>query len=269
MIDTHCHLEDPAFDKDLEEVIARCKKEMKAVIMSCPDWKDFDKSLEIARKYKGFVFLAAGIHPMYVNEVKPAEEKDMIDKIRKNKDLIIGIGEVGLDRSWIRDKESQEKQIKMFERWIEFANEIDKPLMIHLRDGEKVLDIHGNRVDRSVGQDAVEILEKHDVKRVHFHMFGFKELIDTIVKRGWVISANNIIQKSKTYQKVVARIPLENLMLETDCPWLGPEGVERNEPIYVKNVAERVAKEKEVTSEQVIAQTTVNAIKFYNLPIKA
>jgi TatD DNase family protein len=116
----------------------------------------------------------------------------------------------------------------------------------------------------------VKILEQEDAKRVLMHMFGANQMTKRIIENGWSISMNTIVMKSKKHKKVVRDTPLENLMLETDSPWLAPEGFgsERNDPTAVKFVAEKIAEIKKIKFEEVWERCGKNSVKFFNLPIE-
>ena len=106
MIDSHCHLEQEEYSKDLDKVIEKCKKTgLKAIIFSCAHPKDFQRTLEILERYKGYVFACVGIHPEYVEEVSNEEVDKFIEKIKQNKDKFVGIGETGLDYFWTKKEE--------------------------------------------------------------------------------------------------------------------------------------------------------------------
>jgi len=255
MIDVHCHLEQKDYDKDRDEVIERCKKELKAVITSCAHPRDFELTMQISEKYKNFVFATCGIHPEYIKEVSQKEIDETIEKIKQNKEKIVAIGETGLDFWWVKEAEWQQKQKELFVRLIELSKELKKPLVIHSRDAY---------------EETVRILENEDAKEVDMHMFGDHHMTKRIVDNGWFISINTIILRSKGHKKIAKDCPLEKLMLETDAPWLSPkkllEGIdERNYPTSIKLVAERIAEIKKLSFEEVWKKCGENAIKFFKL----
>jgi len=257
MIDIHCHLEQEDYNKDRDEVIEKCKKELKAVITSCAHPRDFDLTLQLTEKYKNFVFASYGIHPEYIKEVSESEIDDFLEKVKQNKDKLVAIGETGLDFWWTKEIEWQEKQKELFIRLISLAKEIKKPLIIHCRDAF---------------EDTIKILEQENAKEVDMHMFGNHNFVNRIIKNGWYISVNTIILRSKSYGKVVRDCQMERLMLETDAPWLSPkkllEGIEaRNDPTSIKIVAEKIAEMKKIKFEEVWQRCGENAIKFFKLPI--
>src|SRR5438445_1186139 len=239
MIDSHCHIEQPDFDLDREKLILEWKKELDAVVTVCAHPDDFEKSLEIAKNHKNFVFLVAGIHPEYVKEFNENQIDHFFQKIEENKKDIVAIGETGLDFFWIKDHNIQQKQKDLFLQHIEFSKDIKKPLVIHSREAY---------------EDTIKILEEGDVEKAQLHMWSEKNLVNRAVENGFLISINTILLKSKEHKKIARDTPIENLMLETDSPWLAPkkllEGIkERNTPLSVKIVAEKISEIKKIPLE--------------------
>ena len=258
MIDTHCHLEQSDYSKDRDVVIERCKHQLQAVVISCSNFKHFNTTLQLVRQHKGFVFAATSVHPQYVKEIDEKELRKYFEMIRSNKENIVAIGETGLDYNWIKETEWQEKQKQLFIRFIDLANQLLLPLVIHSRDA---------------AETVVDILEKYKTKSVQMHMFTKRSLLKRVIDKGWFISVNTLLLRSKNIKKIVRDCPLEQLMLETDSPWLGidkdgklkPKDIVRNEPIAVRLVAEKIAQIKKIKIENVDRQTTENAIKFFSL----
>jgi TatD DNase family protein len=250
MIDVHCHLEQKDYEKDRDEVIKKCKRELKAVITCCCHPDDFDLTMEMVGKYKNFVFATVSIHPEYIKEIEHLRVDDFLKKIEENKEKIVGIGETGLDFK-IEEPEWREKQKELFIKFIDLAKSLNLPLVIHAR---------------KAFAEAIEILEKFGAKRVLMHFFTAKELLPKIIKNGWSISVNTTLLNSKKIKKIVRDLPIEKIMTETDSPWLGPNGT-RNDPTSVKFVIERIAEIKKIDSKEVDKITTQNAIEFFNLSI--
>jgi TatD DNase family protein len=258
MIDVHCHLEQKDYDKDRDDVIEKCKKELKAVITSCAHPRDFDLTLQLTEKYKNFVFACYGIHPEYIKEVSEKEIDEFLDSLVKNKDKIVAIGETGLDFWWTKEEEWKQKQRELFIRLIGLAKELKKPLIVHSREAY---------------EETIKILEQENAKEVDMHMFGDHHFTKRVVDNGWFISINTIILKSKSHKKIARDCPIERLMLETDAPWLSPkkllEGIEdRNDSTSIKVVAEKIAEIKKVSFEEVWRKCGENAVKFFRLPIE-
>lgn len=257
MIDIHCHLEQKDYDNDRDEIIEKCKKELKAVITSCAHPRDFDLTMQLVEKYKNFVFATCGIHPEYIKEVSEKEIEETIEKIKQNKNRFVAIGETGLDFYWIKEPDWQQKQRELFIRLIELAKELRKPLIIHSRDAY---------------EETLRILEQEDAREVDMHMFGDHHLTERVVENCWFISVNTIILRSKSHKKIVRDCPLDRLMLETDAPWLSPkkllEGIDdKNDPTSIRLVAEKIAEIKKIPFDEVWQKCGENAIKFFKLPL--
>jgi len=248
MIDSHCHLEQKDYDPDREEVILNCKKELKAVVTCCAHMRDFNKSLEIIKKYPNFVFLTAGFHPEYISEVPENKINKYFEELAKNKKYLVGIGECGMDYHWVKEPEWREKQKELFVKHINLAKELNLPLVIHSRDAEK---------------ECLEILKEQKAKRVLLHYFSDKDLIPEVIETSYFVSVNTSVFRSKTTKKIIKKIPIEKLMTETDAPWLGFG--KRNTPLSVKLVAEKIAEIKKLSFEEVDKITTENAVKFFGL----
>jgi len=253
MIDVHCHLEQQDYDKDRDDVIKQCKKELKAVVSSCADPRDWPVTLEMVKKYKGFVFATAGIHPEYIKDISKDDISAFIELLKKesHEKNIVAIGEIGLDYYWIKEKLWQEKQKELMARFIELSHQLNMPLVVHSRDAMA---------------DTVYILEKHGAKKVLMHLFGKRKMLPRIIKNGWSISVGPIIKRSKEHKKIVRDAPLDKIMLETDAPWFG-EG-KRNTPLAIREVAEKIAEVKKIPFDEVWKQCALNAVKFFNLPVK-
>lgn len=249
MIDVHCHLESESYSQDREEIIEKCKRELKAVITCCAHPKDFDLTMQMVEQHPGFVFATVSIHPLFVKEITGREKDEFLDLIKANKTKISGIGEVGLDYWEIKEGEWQQKQKELFIEFISFAKELKLPLVVHAINAF---------------EDAIKILEQEDAQQVLMHMFGAHHQLKRVIENNWFISLNTIILQSKKHKKIARDIPLALLMLETDSPWLGLEN-KRNDPTSVKIVGEKIAEIKKINFDEVDRITTQNAIKFFNL----
>jgi TatD DNase family protein len=251
MIDVHAHLEQPDYDPDREQVIEMCKQKLNAVVTCCAHPNDFKLTMDMVDKNKNFIFATFSTHPIYVKEIDEKQKNEFFDLIIENKDKIVGIGETGLDYFHVKENECREKQKELFREHISLAKKLNKPIVIHSRDS----------ID-----DTVSILEQECAENVLLHLFSTRNLIKKIIKNNWSISIGPIAQRSKTHKKIIRDMPIENIMLETDSPWFGPEG-KRNDPTAVIGVANRISEVKKITVEEVDNITTQNAIKFFNLKI--
>ncbi len=270
MIDSHCHLEQKEYEKDRDSVVEECKKAgLKAVITSCANPKDFDLSLEIVEKHKGFVYLCTGLHPEYIKEISEKQKDEYLDKIKANRKSIVALGEVGLDFHWVKEKDWQEKQKDLLVELIGFSREIKKPLVIHSRDA---------------GDETFKVLEAEDAKKVLLHFFTYKDLVGRLVENNWSMSVNLLVTRNKTIRKIVKSVPLENIMLETDAPWLGPQkpasetspsdivffkndqlATLRNDSTTIKQTAEKIAGLKGIGFSEVWEKCGSNAERFFCL----
>jgi TatD DNase family protein len=262
MIDTHCHLEQKAYDADRDEVVSRCKRELTAVVTCAAKPSDYELTFELVKKNPGFVFAVAGIHPEYVEQFSDAEVEQAMKVIENSKDSLVGVGETGLDYTFVKTAAGRKRQRELFAEFVRLANKLNLPVVVHIRNGE-------DKDEADAFKDAIEILERESAERVQLHMFGGRKLLERALGNGWYVSANAIILRSKSYGKVVRDTPLERLMLETDAPWLHPSGdaEQRNDPTGVAAVAERVAEIKNIAVEEVDAKTTGNAIAFFRLKL--
>ncbi len=249
MIDVHCHLEQEDFKEDIDSVIERCKNAGIRALISCAAHpKDFERAVEISKVYKGYVFITLSVHPIYVEELEIEEIKEALKRIRGLRESIVGIGETGYDFYWVKSEEKRRVQEDVFKMHIELALELDLPLIIH---------------SRNASEKTVETIEEYKPEKVLWHFFGDRKLCDWIVKNSYLASFNTFLFKSKTHKKIVRDLPLENIVLETDSPWLG--NGKRNEPISILKVAEKIAEIKKVTFDEVWNVCGQNAIKFFGL----
>jgi TatD DNase family protein len=250
MIDVHCHLEHEKF-RNKKEIIQSFKKDLKAIITSSPHPKDFEYTLNLKKEFEGFVFICVGLHPEYIEEFSEETLDKFEEFVKSNKNDIVSIGEIGLDYFWIKDEKLREKQRWLFEKLIEFAKSVSKPITVHIRDAY---------------EDALKILESIDYQKVHLHMFGGYKFLDKVLTNEWKISVGPILLRSKTHKKIVKKLPLERIMLETDSPWIKIDGKE-SMPTDVKFVAEKIAEVKNVSLEEVERKTDEDAISLFKLEL--
>jgi len=250
MIDVHCHLEHEKF-RNNKEVIQSFRKDLKAIITSSPHPKDFEYTLNLKKEFEGFVFSCFGLHPEYIEEFSEETLDNFEEFVKKNKNEIVSIGEIGLDYFWIKDEKLKEKQRWLFEKLIEFAKSIEKPITVHIRDAY---------------EDALKILESVDYQKVHLHMFGGDKFLDKVLANEWKISVGPILLRSKTHKKIVKKLPLDRIMLETDSPWIKIDGKE-SMPADVRIVAQKIAEVKNVPLEEVEIKTDENAISLFKLEL--
>ncbi len=217
MIDTHAHLIDKAFVKDLGEVLQRAiDAGVQAVVAVGETLADAEGNLRLAERFPGFVHPAAGLFPTVLDE-EAARELD--SWMRRHGDKWIAVGEVGLDYWKVQDEEGRAVQERIFRRFVDLAIELDIPVNVH---------------SRAAGRPAIEKLRQWEAQKVHLHAFdGRAAKAAAGVEAGYYFSIPPSIVRSTQKQKLVRQVPLENLLLETDSPVLGPDREKRNEPANV------------------------------------
>ena len=242
LVDVHAHI-DRFSDKELIEVIKRAEKEkVIAIITQGVTHENNLKVLELTDKFK-IIRPALGLYPLNALNVKVVEGYEKIDYdrntkynadetlefIKKNKDKISAIGEVGLDLKFSTDLKAQ---IKNFEKIIDLSEKIKKPLIVHSRGAEK---------------ECVELLETSKNKKIIMHMFsGNKKLINKAAQLGFNFSVPVIILKSTHFQMLVETVNINQLFTETDCPWLSPFPEKKNEPSFIKHTIKKIAEIKKL-----------------------
>ena len=252
MIDVHCHLEQPDYDSDRDNVIESCKQKLDAIVTCCANPEDFNLTMQILEKYKHFVFATFSLHPIYIKDFNEKQKDEFFDLIIENKDNVSGIGETGLDYFHIKEDSWHDKQKELFIEHIYLAKRLKKPLIIHSRDST---------------EDVIKILEQEDAKNVLLHLFGSRNLLERVKQNDWYISVGPIAIHSKNHKKIIRDMSIERILLETDSPWWGVEG-KRNIPTAVIDVANIISEIKKLSVKEVDDITTRNAIKFFSLNVK-
>ncbi|MEM2916631.1 MAG: TatD family hydrolase [Candidatus Woesearchaeota archaeon] len=258
LVDVHCHLNHRDFAKDLPEVIERAKKAGVVKIICSGTGPPANREvLELSRKYSDIVGCTFGAYPLdALNIYSEAPDECGITRgghfdldaelewIKKNKDSCVGIGEAGLDYAEIKDPEIIRKMKEIFQKIIEFCEKIKKPLVVHSRKAE---------------DDCVQMIESSKLKSVVFHCFhGRKSLLKRINDGGWCCSIPPVIYRLQHFETVVQTLGINQILTETDAPWLGPVPRERNEPANVALTIKRIATIKGFTEEEVANNIFLN-----------
>jgi len=251
LADTHCHLDFPEFDIDRDEVIQRAKDQcLRYIVNIGSSLEGSRKSLELARQYD-FIYATCGIHP---HEADRFDNKVLgaLSELAK-KDKVVAIGEIGLD--YYKNYSKAENQNSLFISLVKMAQDLGLPLVIHNRQAEA---------------DTLKILKEAMPIKAVVHCFsGDEKFLKECLELDFFISytCNITYKKAQGLRDLVKATPLERLLLETDAPYLPPEGFrgKRNEPIYVKYLAQEIARIKEITLEEVASVTTENAKTFFDL----
>lgn len=252
-IDSHAHLDDERFNEDREQLINELiENDIEAVLNPGADLETSKKAVLLAEKYP-FLYAAVGCHPhdsRFMND----ETMDIFKSLAKS-NKVVGIGEIGLD--YYYDNSDRETQRKWFREQIRLAKELDLPYIVH---------------DRDAHEDVFNIMkeERYSGTRGVLHCYSSSvEMAREFVKLGFYISLGGPVtfKKAKTPRQVAREVPLDKLLIETDCPYLTPEPFrgKRNEPKYVKLVAEEIARIKEVDVSIVAKSTKENFYKLFNI----
>lgn len=251
LADTHCHLDFPEFNQDREEVIQRAKEAgIDYIVNIGSSLSGSQRSYELAQKYE-FIYATCGIHP---HEADKADERMLGElHLAAKKDKVVAIGETGLD--YYRNYSKAENQRQLFISLVKLAKELALPLVIHSRNAQ---------------EEILKVLKSFLPLKAVVHCFsGDADFLKECLDLGFFISFTcNLTYKKAENLKSLAKVtPLERLMLETDAPFLSPEGQRgrRNEPLYVKNLAQEISRLKELSIEEVARVTTENAKIFFNL----
>lgn len=246
-VDTHTHLNDPAFDADLEAVLERARQAgVRAIVVVGESLADAEKNLTLTDAYRELLRPAAGLFPTRLDR---AEAERLEALLRSHPERWIAVGEVGLDYWKVQQEEERELQRELFARFIALSIELDLPLNVH---------------SRSAGRQTIELLLAHGARRVQMHAFdGRAAKALPAVEAGYMFSVPPSIVRSAQKQKLVKRLPLSSLLLETDSPVLGATPSERNEPAKVRVSARAVAELKGISEGEVLEVTTDNALRLY------
>lgn len=246
LVDVHAHICDSAFDKDRAEVLERARAAgVGAIIAVGENLSDARKNLELAERHP-MLKPAAGLYPTHL-ELNQANE--MADWIRQNRSRLTAIGEVGLDYWAVKDDSDKALQGSIFKIFIELSKELNLPLNIH---------------SRSAGRHAIALLLENNVERVQMHAFDGKYgTALPAVEAGYFFSIPPSVVRSRQKQKLVKRLPLSCLLIETDSPVLGPAPEERNEPANIWQSVKTIAALKDVSEEAVQSAVSENTERLY------
>lgn len=253
LFDTHVHLNDDQFNDDLEEVIGRAKEAgVEHMVVVGFNRKTVKKALQLVDEYD-FLYASVGWHP--VDAIDMTEEDLVWLEEQARHPKVVAYGEIGLDYHW--DKSPKDIQQKVFRKQIRLAKKLRLPLIIH---------------NREATEDIVQILKEEDAKEAGgiMHCFsGSAEMANECLALNFYISLGGPVtfKNAKKPKKVAVEVPLDRLLIETDCPYLAPHPYrgKRNEPAYVKLVAEQIAELKGISYEDVARATAENAKRLFGI----
>lgn len=250
IFDTHAHYDDEQFDVDRWELLASMPEHGVGTIVNVSaTYESCRRVVELAQEYP-FVYAAVGVHPDEVGSLN--EERFAAMKELFQRDKVAAVGEIGLDYYW--DNESHDIQKQWFIRQLDLARELKLPVLIHSREA---------------AADTMEIIKTHGqgLKGV-IHCYSYsKEQAKEYVKMGYYIGVGGVVtfKNARKLKETVAELPLDSILLETDCPYLAPVPYrgKRNHSMYIQYVAEEIARIKGVSYEEVVDRTEQNARQMY------
>lgn len=255
MIDTHTHIFSSDFDQEVEQVVKRANDDgVRAMVLPAIDSKTHQKLFDICDKFE-CCYPAIGLHPTSVNESYKQELDIVSSYYEKHKDNIIAIGEVGIDLYWSSEFLKEQKEAFAFQ--VEMSLKHDLPLIIHTR----------NAYD-----EMFDILSGYKSKPIRGVFHSFDQDIDIYKKMsifdGFYFGVGGVVTfKKSTIYNSVAELPLEKIVLETDAPYLTPSPYrgKRNEPAYLKYIAQAISVAKGVSIEDIERATDNNARSLFNV----
>lgn len=250
IFDTHSHYDDGQFDGDRAKLIASLPGKGVDKIVSCGcDIPSTTANKVLAERYD-FMYFAAGFQPENLEGVSIDQLQLIRDYAKHEK--CVAIGEIGLDYYWMAS--NKEKQKQFFIEQIKLAKDMDMPVIVHDRDA------HG---------DTLDILKEYQPKGVLHCFSGSKEMAREVIKIGMYIGLNGVatFKNARKSLEVVQDIPLDRLVLETDCPYLAPEPHrgKRNDSSYIPYIAERIGELLGKSTQEILDITNANAKRLYNL----
>jgi len=260
-VDVHAHLTHEAFAADREQVVQRAKDAgLEAVIVNGLEPTSNREVLALAETYP-HVHAACGIYPVdaiagridrasWTQPFEPPAAFDVdeeIDWIDANADRMVAIGECGLDQYWITDQ--SEEQERVLRRLCEVAIKHDKPVILHSRKAEL---------------RTFEILQELAVQKADFHCYGGKlKLARRIAEAGYYLSIPPVVERAESFQQMARTLPLDRLLTETDCPYMGPDRDARNEPANVTRGIAAMAAARGVPVEEMAAAVRENCRRLF------
>lgn len=248
LIDTHCHLSEEYYDNIDEVILDNRKADVFRIIISGCDRKGIEEALIYTKMYDD-VYMTAGFHPEEVDRVSDAD-LEYLKKVLQEKKTV-GLGEIGLDYHYVKDNRA--KQIALFEKQLQIAESMNLPVVIHSRDAVK---------------DTIDSLRKFKVKGIIHCFSGSYETAKTYVDMGYKLGIGGVITfKNSKLGEVVKKIGIENIVLETDSPYLAPEPFrgKKNSSKYLKEIVKKIASVTELSYDDVSRKTTSNSQDMFDL----
>lgn len=249
LIDTHAHILSEYYD-DIQKIINSAKEKNILKIINCAtNIKNCNEIIELSKQFKDVLYPAVGIHPLEINNFNMNDFKKLDNIINNNK--IIAIGEIGLD--YYYSKDNKKEQIKIFKAQLDLAEKYNLPVIIHSREAI---------------MDTINILKSYNLKGVIHSYSGSYESAKQLIKMGYCLGVNGIVtfKNSKNIKNVVKDIGINHFILETDSPYLTPEGYRKNknESKYIEKIASYLSELLSLDIKEIMDSTTSNAMRIFD-----
>jgi len=281
LIDTHAHLNFNAYKEDTDEVIHRSLDNNVWIINVGSQYETSKRAIAIAERYERGVYAAIGLHPIHLSSgiFKTKIDKEEIEFETREEDFdfskyrelakspkVVAIGEIGFDyyykpKTKIKLQQFKEKQKEVFLQQLELARELNLPVIFHCRMA------HDDLINELThcSHTGIKKNDELEIKGVIHCFTGTQEQAEKYLEMGFYLGFDGLIFKMDS-EKIIKKTPLERILVETDCPYLTPpQEVGRNEPVYVKYIAEKISKIKNLTFKEVTKVTTQNAKKLFKI----
>ena len=248
IIDTHCHIYKSEME-NAEEIIREAANNDIILILNGTDPESNEEVLELSNKYEN-AYAALGFFYTFADEINDELISQLDNQL--NNDKVVAVGEIGLD--YYKGKENRDKQIELFEKMLTLAEKHELPVIVH---------------SRKAMQDTYDMLKRHDlVGSLHSYQ-GSAEMAKQFIKLGFCLGVGGTITHSnnKKTRKMLKEIGISNIVVETDSPYLPPEGKrgEENNPMNLRYIIEKIAEELEMSEEEIIKITTENAQRIFKI----
>ena len=238
----------PRLYPNAKAIVRRAKEAgIIGVVVSAIEPKFYPKAINLMKRFPGFIWPTFGLHPP---RATPKIVKRTIHAIHAYSEEIVAIGEVGLDYYWVKDSKEREYQKTAFIEFIHLADELNLPLVVHSREAEA---------------DALQVLREEEMFDVQLHCFNAPEFVQEAAADRFFMSVPTSVVSRRRMQRIAMTMPLANMLLETDAPYLSPTPGQTNEPSNIPQGAAKIAELKGTSTEVVATTTTLNALKFLRL----
>lgn len=274
MIDSHCHLADAKFEADLSDVIARAKKAgVEKMITIADSIEEAKRCIEIAEKHSE-VFASVGVHPHNAKDWAEGDI-DLLKNLAQSSPRVRAIGEIGLDYHYMHSP--KDVQIAVFREQLELAKDLDLPVVVHCRSAPNQSKLGSGQAVEDVWRMVSELQPKKMVLHCCTEKWNDPASsadyaavsVERFIEAGYLLSFTGIATypTAEEIRNTIRHCPLEQMMIETDAPYLAPvpHRWKRNEPAFVVEIAKFIAELKEISMEEVDRATTENAVRFFGI----